>query len=83
MGMASIIVETYSQEYNTYFRVIKRYPDAPARKCSRGQAIFIVGFPRVGTMGLASIIVETYFREYDTYSRATRRRPSAPDRKCS
>ena len=40
MGMANIIIETYFQEYNMYFRAIRHHSGAPDRKCSRGQALF-------------------------------------------
>ena len=66
MGMAGIIMATFFQEYNMYFRVIRHHPGGPDRKCSRGQALFVVGFPGVCTMGMVNIIVETYFQEYNT-----------------
>ena len=40
MGMAVIAIETYSYEYNMYFKVIIQQPGTPNRKCSRGQALF-------------------------------------------
>ena len=40
MGMASIIIETYFQEYNMYFRAIRHHPGATNRNGSRGQALF-------------------------------------------
>ena len=40
MGMPSISVETYFQEYDMYFRAIRMRPDTPDPKCSRGQALF-------------------------------------------
>ena len=40
MGMANIIIETYFQEYNMYFRAIGHHPGAPNRNGSRGQALF-------------------------------------------
>jgi len=39
MDMAHIIVEMHYQQYYTYYRPIRRRPDAPNRKGSRGQAL--------------------------------------------
>ena len=40
MGVARILVEMDSREYNMYFRTIRQREQAPDQKCSRGQALF-------------------------------------------
>ena len=40
IGVAHIIVEMCSREYNMYSRTIRQWVDAPNRKGARGQAVF-------------------------------------------
>ena len=40
IGVAHIIVDIGSQEYNMYFRTIRRRVDGPNRKCAQGHALF-------------------------------------------
>jgi hypothetical protein len=60
IGMAHIIVEMDSQEYNMYFRTIGCSPDPPIESVREGRHFFVVGFWRVCAINMASIIVEMH-----------------------
>jgi hypothetical protein len=40
MGLAHIIAETHSQEYNAYFRTIRQRLAAPLHRVFKGQPVF-------------------------------------------
>ena len=80
IGIANIIIGTYSQVYNVYFRSIRWRVDAPRSRVFLRAGTFVqLEFRGVGTIRVASIIVEVDSQEYNVYYTTIRRRPDAPD----
>ena len=73
---------THLHVYTTHSRAITQWLRAPDPKCTRGQALSVLGRSKPGNFGTAGQLVKTYSYVYTTHSRAITQMLRAPNLKC-